>query len=71
MNLNADGSILTFSSAMKGSDAVEWMATYREEAIRTVEQGKSTFIQHADVPKEKTVTYCTPLPGKDKVEEQY
>ena len=60
VDLNADGSILTFSSAMKGPDAVEWRLAYGEEVIRTVEQGKGIFIRRSAVPKGKTVSYCNP-----------
>ena len=36
VDLNADGSILTFNSAMKGLNQTEWMTKYGEELVRLV-----------------------------------
>jgi len=60
VDLNADGSILTFRSAMMGPDKDKWLKAHGEELTRLIEQGRSRFIRRSAVPKGKQVTYYNP-----------
>jgi len=60
VDLNVDGPILNFRSAMSGPDAKEWEIAHAEEFDRLVEHGKGTFIRRSEVPKGKVVTYYNP-----------
>ena len=60
VDLNVDGSILNFRSAMSGPDAAEWEIAHAEEFDRLVEYGKGTFMRRSEVPKGKVVTYYNP-----------
>jgi hypothetical protein len=60
VDLNSDGSILTFASALRGPQAAKWLQAYGEEIVRLCEHGDATFISRADVPKGKIVTYSNP-----------
>jgi len=60
VDLNEDGSILTFRSAMMGPDKDLWLAAHGEELTRLIEQGRGKFIRRSAVPKGKQVTYYNP-----------
>ena len=60
VDMNTDGTILTFSSAMRGPDAKAWLEAHGEEIVRLIEQGCGTFMKRSDVPKGKIVTYYNP-----------
>ena len=54
VDLNSDGSILTFRSAMMGPDKDLWLLAHGEELTRLIEQGRGRFIRRSAVP---TVSY--------------
>jgi hypothetical protein len=60
VDMNPDGTILTFSSAMRGPEAAAWLEAHGEEIVRLIEQGCGTFMKRSDVPKGKIVTYYNP-----------
>ena len=60
VDLNSDGSILTFRSAMMGPDKDLWLKAHGEELTRLIEQGRGRFIRRSAVPKGKQVTYYNP-----------
>ena len=60
VDLNSDGSILTFRSAMMGPDKDLWLLAHGEELTRLIEQGHGRFIRRSAVPKGKQVTYYNP-----------
>jgi len=43
VDLNEDGSILTFRSAMMGPDKELWLAAHGEELVRLIEQGRGNL----------------------------
>ena len=60
VDMNSDGSILTFNTAMRGTEMSEWATAYGEEIVRLIEHGTATFISRSQVPKGKIVTYSNP-----------
>ena len=60
VDLNADGSLLTFNSAMKGPDRLEWMNKYGEELVRLEVSGTGVFISRSAIPKGKKIAYSNP-----------
>ena len=60
VDMNSDGSILTFNSAMRGAEVAEWSTAYGEEIVRLIEHGNATFISRSQVPNGKIVTYSNP-----------
>jgi hypothetical protein len=60
VDLNSDGTILTFKSAMMGPDKEKWLLAHGEEIIKLIVDGRGRFIRRSAVPKGKQVTYYNP-----------
>ena len=60
VDLNADGSLLTFNSAMKCPFRLEWMGKYGKEVVRLVVSGSGVFIVRSAVSLRKHVAYFNP-----------
>jgi hypothetical protein len=60
IDLNADGTRLTSTSALNGPDREEWLIKFGEEIVRLVTSGTGTFIRRSEVPVGKSVAYCNP-----------
>ena len=71
IDLNADGSRLTATSALNGPDRDKWLIKFGEEIMRLLTSGTGTFIRRAEVPAGKSVAYANPqLKFKTKNGEQ-
>ena len=60
IDLNADGTILTSNSALRGPDAELWEAAHAEEIERLLSSGTGKFIQANELPKGRKAAYCNP-----------
>jgi hypothetical protein len=60
VDLNADGSILTFNSALNGPEGGEWKDKFGEELDRLINSGTGVFIPISQVPAGKKIAYCSP-----------
>ena len=60
LELNADGTRLTCTSALKGPDREEWLVKFGEEIERLLSSGTGTFIDRAQVPFGKKIAYYNP-----------
>ena len=60
VDMNTDGTILTFSSTIRGPDAKAGLEAHEEEIVQLIKQGCGTFMRRSNVPKEKIVTYYNP-----------
>jgi hypothetical protein len=60
LDLNADGSRLTSTSALKGPDKALWEKAHGEEIIRLIESGTGRFISRFDMPSDRKAAYYNP-----------
>ncbi len=60
IDLNADGTRLTATSALKGFKQLEWLAKFGEEIERLISSGTGAFIRRSEVPADKIVAYANP-----------
>jgi hypothetical protein len=60
IDLCADGSRLTATSALNGPERDEWLAKFAEEIMRLITSGTGTFVRRSEVPAGKSVAYANP-----------
>ena len=60
LDLNADGTRLTSTSALKGPDKLIWEKAHGEEIIRLVESGTGRFIYRREMPADRKAAYYNP-----------
>ena len=60
IDLNADGTRLTATSALKGPEQLEWLVKFGEEIERLISSGTGIFIRRSEVPADKIVAYANP-----------
>ena len=61
LNLDDEGELLTFKSAVNGPDRDLWLQAWCEEFDRLVEEtGTIKFIEEEDKPRNRTATYFNP-----------
>ena len=60
LDLNADGTPLTSSSALRGPDRHLWEIAHGEEIIRLIESKTGMFIHRRDMPSDRKAAYYNP-----------
>ena len=60
LDLNADGTRLTSTSALKGPDKLIWEKAHGEEIIRLIESGTGRFIHRSEMPAGRKAAYYNP-----------
>ena len=60
LDLNADGTRLTSTSALKGPDKLIWEKAHGEEIIHLIESGTGRFIYRSEMPAGRKAAYYNP-----------
>lgn len=60
LDLNADGTKLTSTSALKGPDKLIWEKAHGEEIVRLIESGTGRFIHRSEMPEGRKAAYYNP-----------
>ncbi len=61
MNLNQDGTTITYKKSHKGPYAAQWAQADADEMERLFKSGTLRPIMHCDIPSDKDATYLNPV----------
>ena len=61
LNLNQDGTTITYKKSHKGPYAAQWAQADADEMERLFKSGTLRPIMHCDIPSDKDATYLNPV----------